>query len=453
MATVSRENIGLLHDKLTVNVTTEDYLKNFDNSLKKYAKTANMPGFRKGMVPTGLVKKMYGQGVFTEEVIRVAENELSKYLETEKLNIFAQPLPLSFEEKLDMNNPTNYNFSFEIGLQPEININPQSYNVTRYVINVDEEMVDEEINRLRARFGKMTNPEVVSTEEDMLNIKFNECDANGNIIESGVEKEDSVLLKYFTPEYRNQLMGKKVNDTFVTQINKAFEGKELDFVTKDLGLDKTNEADLSKYFLITITKIGFVEKAELNEDFYLGAFPNAEIKTESELRAFIKDDITRALEKQSQNQLHDQLYHALLDNTTVELPETFLKHWLQANSKEPKTNEQIEQEYPQFANSLKWSVINAKVVANNNITVETEDLKNFARQQLFSYMGMSANLDGQAWVEDYLNRMIKDKKFVEDAYYQIQGTKMFEALAKQVSAKEENISYEDFAKKLHHHHH
>ncbi|MCX6208416.1 MAG: trigger factor [Bacteroidetes bacterium] len=454
MAIVTRENIGLLNDKLTVKISKEDYLKNYETSLKKYAKNANIPGFRKGMVPAGVVKKMYGQGVFTEEVIKVAESELYKYLQTEKLDIFGQPLPLEFDAKqVDMNNPSDYNMSFEIGFKPEIKIDPSTYNVTKYVINVEDKMVEEEVERLRTRFGKMTEPETVTGDDNVLNVEFKETDGNGNIVEEGITKANSVLVKYFSESFRKNLLDKKKDDVIELQLNKAFDDKELDFILQDLGLDKEDKNNAEKFFNITITKVGHVEKADMNEEFFVTAFPNVSINTEVEFRDFIKADIAKAFEAQSRNQIYDQLYHCLLDNTVVEFPESFLKRWLQTSGDKPKTSEEVESEFPSFLNSFKWTLISSKVATDNNVTVEQNDIKDFAKNQLFSYMGMGINADEQPWVDDYVNRMMKDKKFVEDSYYKIQTDKMFAVLESQVKAKEESISYEDFTKKLHHHHH
>lgn len=454
MALVTRENIGLLHDKLTVTVSQNDYQKNFDNALKKYAKNANIPGFRKGMVPTGLVKKMYGNGVFVEEVVKAAENELYNYLQNEKLDIFAQPLPTDSDLKsIDFNNPQDYSLNFEIGLKPNFSIDAKNFDLTKFNIEVEEKMVEEEIERLQKRFGVLTEPTTVTNDEDMLNITFEECDENGNVIEGGASKQDSLLLKYFKADFRKNLLN-KAKDEFVTlTLETAFEDKELSFVAKDLGLDKENAEHLKKHFKATITKIGFVEKAELNEKMFAQAFPNAELKTEADFRAYLKQDISKALDMQSRNQLHDQIYHCLLDKTTIDLPEGFLKRWLQTSSETPKTTEEVENEYPSFANSLKWTVITNKVAEENNIKVEQNDLKDFAKQQLFSYMGMNVDVEEQPWVEDYLNRMMKDKKFVEDSFYKVQTEKIFAVLESQVSPKQENIKYDEFAKKLHHHHH
>ncbi|HVZ25538.1 MAG TPA: trigger factor family protein, partial [Sediminibacterium sp.] len=237
MASVTRENIGLLNDKLTVAVQKDDYYPQFEQSLKKYAKTANIPGFRKGMVPSGLLKKMYGQGVFSEEVIRKVEAELNAYLQQEKLDIFAQPLPVDTDaEKLDMNQPGEYRFSFEIGLKPAIQIDPKNIKVTRYKITVTDAMVQEELERLQNRNGKMTEPETVENEDCILNLHFTELDESGNEKEAGISKDDSLLVKYFAPGVRTQWMGKQKDESLVFSLQEAFEEKEREVLLTDLGL-------------------------------------------------------------------------------------------------------------------------------------------------------------------------------------------------------------------------
>lgn len=453
MASVTRENIGLLNDKLTVQLNKEDYYNGFEQSLKKYAKTANIPGFRKGMVPAGLVKKMYGQGVFNDEVLRKVEAELNAYLNKEKLEIFAQPLPLDNDAaKLDMNNPVAYTFSFEIGLKPDVKVDAGKINVTRYKINVTDEMVQEEVERLQIRNGKMTEPETITGDDNVVNVKFIECDQEGNEVEGGISKDNSLLVKYFEAGFRKNLMGKKKDDTLVLQLSKAFEDKEKEAILGDLGLGKE---DGDKYFKILITKVGLVEKAELNEEFFLAVYPNKEIKSEADFRAAVKAEIDAHFDQQSRNQIFDQIYHHLVDHTEMQFPESFLKRWLQTGGEQPKTAEEAEQDYPTFVNQLKWTLVSSQLIQDNKIEVMPDDIRDFAKQQLFSYMGgqLGALGDNQQWVDDYANRMMQDRKFVEDSYHRISTDKMFTALEGQVKAKEESISAEDFAKKLHHHHH
>lgn len=453
MASVTRENIGLLNDKLTVRLGKEDYLNGFEQSMKKYAKTANIPGFRKGMVPVGMVKKMYGQGIFSEEVLRKVEAELNKYMNDEKLEIFAQPLPLDNDAaKLDMNNPVDYSFAFEVGLKPVVEVDAKKIKVTKYKIDVTDAMVQEEIERLQIRNGKMTEPEEVTGDDNVLNVKFIETDAKGNEVEGGISKDNSLLVKYFTEKSRKQFNGKKKDDSVVIQLSKAFEEKEREAILGDLGLTKD---DADKYFKLLITKVGLVEKAELNEEFFATVYPNNEIKSEADFRAAVKAEIENHFEQQSRNQVYDQIYHNLVDHSKMEFPEAFLKRWLQTGGEKPKTAEEAEADYPNFSNQLKWTLVSSQLIQDNKIEVLPDDIRDFAKQQLFSYMGgqLGALGDNQQWVDDYANRMMQDRKFVEDSYHRISTDKMFTALEGQVTAKEEKISAEDFAKKLHNHHH
>lgn len=262
MATVTKENIGLLHEKLTVKLEKQDYLPSFEKALKEYSKKANIPGFRKGMVPAGLIKKMYGPSLFTDEVLRSVDRELISYLQNDKLEIFAQPLPLEADfRQLDVNNPTDYSFHFEIGMKPEFDLADLAKGpTTRYVVTVTDEMVDNEITRLQNRYGNMQDKEAVENEEYVINVLFTETNRAGEAIEGGITKDNSLLVKYFADAVRGQLIGKKVGDTVLVQLNGAFDEKELEFIMSDLGLNKEDKAAAQKFFNIEITKVGLLEK-------------------------------------------------------------------------------------------------------------------------------------------------------------------------------------------------
>ena len=453
MATIKRDNIGLLNDKLTVHLTKEDYFNGFETSLKKHAKTANIPGFRKGMVPAGLIKKMYGQSVFSDEILKKVETELNQYLTNEKVEIFAQPLPLDAQiANLDVNAPGNYDFAFEIGLKPDFKLNIKDIKVKRYQVKVTDEMIQNEVDRIQTRNGKMTDPEVVESEENVINLTFTETDKDGVEVEGGITKDNSLLIKYFAEKTRKQLIGKKKDDTVIVQLKKTFEEKELEIIVGDLGISKS---DGDKYFKLLITKVGLIEKAPLDETLFLATYPNQAIKTEEEFRAALKKDIEGHYELQAKNQIHDQIYHHLIDHTKMEFPVPFLKRWLQKGGEKQRTDEETEKEYPVFQDQLKWTLISSQLTIDHKIEVVAEDLKNFAKQQLMSYMGpqMGALGDNDQWLEDYAVRMMQDRKFVEDSYQRISTEKMFTALETEVQAKDEAIEAEKFADMLNHHHH
>lgn len=462
MATVTKENIGLLNEKLTVKLEKTDYLPAFEKSLKDYSKKANIPGFRKGMVPAGLIKKMYGASVFTDEVLRSVDRELVKYLETEKLDIFAQPLPVEMDvRQLDMNNPADYTFHFEVGMKPEFSIADLSKaKMTRYKVNVTEEMIDNEITRLQNRYGNMTEPETVTTEENVLNVTFTETDAEGNEVEGGIKKDNSLLVKYFAEGFRSKWMGRKKDDTELLQLKTAFDEKEREWIIGDLGLNKEDAASAEKYFKVVITKVGLLEKKELNEEFFKQLYPNAEVKTDTDFRNKIKEEIQAYWDNQAKSQLQHMAYHELLEGTNIEFPELFLKKWMKtqgdpSKSQGEKTDEEAENEFLVFKNQLKWTLISDRIVRENNIEVKPEEVKAFAKQQLFGYMGMPAAGDDQPWVDTYLDKMMQDRKFIEDAYNRIQSQKIFDWAESQVNATEKEIGMEEFVKmqEEHQHHH
>ena len=456
MAKVTRENVGLLTDKLTVTIFKEDYISTFEKNLKQHAKTANIPGFRKGMVPAGLIRKMYGATVFQDEVLKTVEKEMTSYLFVEKLDILFQPLPVQSDvQALDCNNPKEYAFKFEIGLKPTFDLDVKNITVTKFKIDVAEDKINDEVARLQTRFGKMTEPETVTNDEDVLNVTFTEVDAEGNVPEGGINKANSVLVKYFTDDFKSKVLGLKVNDVLDVHLASAFGDTERAAILEDLGLDKNEAASADKTFKMTITKIGFVEKANIDEAFFAAAYPSKTITTEDELRAAVKEDIAVYYDAQSRNQMSDEIYHNLLDHTPIQLPDSFLQHWLQVNSDKPKTDEEVAAEYPAFVNQLKWSLISAKLTEDYNIKVQPDDIKEFAKMQLFQYMGGQMDMMGEnnQWVDDYANRMMQDKKFVEDSYQRISTEKIFESLLANVSTTEQAISEADFTKKQHHHHH
>jgi trigger factor len=462
MATITKEPIGQLHEKISVKIDKADYLPSFEKSLKEYSKKASIQGFRPGKVPAGLIKKMYGPSLFTDEVLKSVDKELINHLQTEKAEIFAQPLPLDTDlAKLDINNPDDYTFEFEIGLKPEFELaDLAKADITGYNIDITDEMINEEIDRLQNRYGNMTDKDAVDGANNVLNVTFVEVDTDGNEVEGGIKKENSLLLSYFNEATQQELNGKKVGDSITIVLANAFADKELEFISADLGLNKDDEADKNKSFKLNISKVSELEKKELNEELFIQLYPEGDVKTEEEFRAKIKDQIFNYWASQSRNQIQDQIFHKLVENTQIEFPESFLRKWLVTQNAQPqegqpaKTEEQIDAEMPNFLNQLKWTLISEKVIKDQGIEVKPEELRAFAQAQLFSYMGgMMPNDTEQPWVNDYIERMMKDRKYVEDAYNRIQSQKVFEWAETQIKPAGKQISAEDFTKMVNEHQH
>jgi trigger factor len=204
MATIERDNIGLLNDRITIRLSKEDYLPTFEKKVKEYSKSANIPGFRKGMVPTGLVKKMYGPSIFTDEVLKTVEKELRQYLQTAKPDIFAQPMAVGNPpEKMDFNNPDEYAFGFEIGLKPEFSIAPlKKAKLVRHVIEVTDAMVEKDIENLRQRAGQPLETKTVADKAAWLVFQFTELDAAGNPLENGLCRLHRICSEQFVGAVR-----------------------------------------------------------------------------------------------------------------------------------------------------------------------------------------------------------------------------------------------------------
>jgi trigger factor len=454
MASVTKENIGNLHDKLTVKVSKEDYVPAFEKAIKSYSKKANIPGFRKGMVPAGMVKKMYGASIFYDEVIKSVEKELQEYLVKEKPEMFANPLPMENDlRKLDMNQPEEYDFPFEIGLKPAITLDAlSSSKPVFYKVKTTAKMVDEEIEKLVTKNGDLKDADTVSSPENVLNVLFEESDAEGNIVPEGISKDNSILLKYFSEDYQQKLQGKKVDEFIVLQLKDAFPEKEREWILSDLGLDKEDAASLEKYFKMNITKIGLVEKKELNEEFFKLVFPDKEIKTEEDFRKTIEEEIQKQWDSAGHNQVQDQLYHTLID-TPVEFPDSFLKRWIEIGGEKQKTKEEVEEEYPKFVTQLKWTLVSDKIIKENNLDVPEEDLRNSMKEEISRYLGQMNMGDDTSWLDSYVDRMMKDEKQVDASYRRLITEKLFNWLESQVTPEEKEISSEEFLKMQHNHSH
>ncbi|MBE7173640.1 MAG: trigger factor [Williamsia sp.] len=458
MATVTKENIGPLNEKITVKVEKDDYLPSFEKAIKSYSKKANIPGFRKGMVPTGIVKKMYGSSVFADEVIKTVEKSLQDFMEQEKLEIFAQPLPLAENDpsKLDMNQPSEYAFSFEVGLKPQLSL-PDfgSMQVKKYKVTVTDDMLNEETDHLHKQHRVLSEAETVPAEDYELNVKLTE-EAEQEESEGGINQNYYFFSTDFTPSFREQLSGKNKGESLIFQPAVALEEKAKEDFFKEVGINKSEPEAADKSLKLTIEKINGSKSPEMGIEFYGKVFPGEEILSEDEFRNKLREMIAQQWEGPSRNQLDDQIYHQLTDHVYIEFPESFLKRWLMNAASTPKTQEEVDKEYPGFVKSLQWSLITEKIIQENGIEVSREDIEAAAREQLMGYFRGNPGFDfDQPWVEDYVQRMMKDKKFVEDTARRTEVEKVFAWCETQVHPVETEVTAEEFRKlqEEHHHHH
>jgi len=460
MATVTQSNIGPLHEKISVTIATTDYLPGFQKALKNYSKNANLPGFRKGMVPAGLVKKMYGENIFSDEILRTAGTEVEKYLSEAKLKFFGRPLPIDngTSYRFDMNAPQDYTFDFEIGLQPEFTIPAIEGGaaIDAWKVIVTSEMIDEEVEKVRYRAGKMSDIDTIAHQDDVINVTFL---PNGAAADAEGKKTNSLLVKYFSPDAQAKLMGRAVNDTIEIVLGSAFDEKLLPAILKDLGLEPTDESAKELYYNMTIDKIGHVEKAILDAGLFDDIYKGAGITSEEDFRERLKTEIQTYWDQQGRNKLHNDMFEILVHETPIEIPTAFMKRWLAEGGETPKSAEQVEKEWSGFDHSMRWEIICSKIANENGISVSREEIEQGIRmsvKQYFAQMGMMADIDTEAeWMQGIVDKQLKDRKATEEIYNQVMTEKLFGFLESKFAVNMHEVPLDQFLKapSKHHHHH
>lgn len=445
MATVTRENIGNLHDKIVVKLTKEDYMPSFEKSLKQYAKNANVPGFRKGMVPAGMVRKMYGQSLFGDEVLRSAGAKLEEYLGSEKLSIFAQPMVMPNEQpvSLDMNSPVDVDFSFEIGLKPDFQIPAidGKTKLSRYKIAVSDKVLEDEIERIRRRYGKVEDQVSVIGKDDILYTTYEPCDANGNL--TGEKVDDTDVLEKIPAKLQEQLMGKKAEDTIVFRPADIAEGAELQSFMKD-PLKQPIEA-AEGYFKLTITKVGLLVPRDLDVELFAQIFPNDMVTSEADFKERIRTELSKEYDRISRERLQNEMYELLVHNTPVQLPESFLKRWMREGGEKRKSADEVEQEFPSFVHQLLWTLISDKIIIDNKIEVSLEEVNADIKTRVLAYFGMQ-NDDDAPWMEGYMAKVAKDQKTMDETYRRLLFDKLFQFLETKFNVEDKEVGEEEFFK-------
>ncbi len=461
MATVTRENIGILHDKLTVKLAKDDFMPSFEKTLRQYAKTANVPGFRKGMVPSGMLKKMHGPSIFNEEVVRAAGKKLEDYMKDEKLSIFAQPMIIPDEKRmrLDMNQPEDVEFAFEIGIKPDFQIDAvkNKAQLVRYKIAVTDKMMEDEMERITRRYGKVDPQIEVTGKEDIIYSAYESCDAEGTVTEGAAKIEDTKVVDTFPAKLKEQIMGKKPEDTIVFRPADVCTEEELHGFLKD-PLKAGPEAG-EHYYKLTITKIGHLIPEPLGAELYAQVFPNTEVKDEADFMEKVKADLTREFDRIAGERLQNEIFEMLVHTTNIELPVTFLKRWMMEGGEKPKSAQEVEHEFGSFEHQLRWQLISDKLMIENNINVSREEVDKDIKTRVLAYFGLGPDDEDEApWMDGYMTKISKDEKMMDETYRRLLFAKLFTFLETQFFVEEKEIGEDEFFKlqdahAAHHHHH
>lgn len=449
MATIVREPIAKLHEKLIVKITKEDYIPSFEKNLKQYGKQANLPGFRKGHVPAGMIRKMFGQSVFADAVIQKANEQLQSYLNTEKPAIFAQPMPAESQNlNFDMNQPQDYEFVFEIGLKPEFEIKAiadKKGSLNRYLINIDDKMLNEEVDNIRKRAGKVENPDTLEEDSDIVYASYEACDKDGNVAEGTEATEDVVTLEKMPKKLQEQLKGAKTGTTLVFKASEVAESDELKELLKDaLKQDPESQEAADGYYKLSLTKVGRIAMREMNEEFFEDVFPGQGVKTEEDFKARIKEEMQKEITRIGDDRLQNEIFEMLVHGTEIDLPVDFLKYWLRKGGEKEKSEEEVNNEWPSFEHQLRWTLISDKLVGDYQLSVSIEEVKEEMRNRVMAYFGNNAA--DAPWLEEYIEKMANDENTLNETYRRLLMDKLFKSVAEKMEVRDEAISLEDFQK-------
>jgi len=441
---VVKNQIDELNATLTVNVAKEDIAENVEKSLKEYRKKANVAGFRPGMVPMGLIKKMYGNAIIADELNKSVSQSLSDFLVKEKLNVLGEPLPSENKEQVDFATQDKFEFVFDIGLSPEFEIKlTKRDKVNKYLIKVDDEMTQKYIESYQQRFGSF-EPAKKSTEESLLTADLIELDDKGELVENGVSVEEvSVSIKMIKDDkIKKSFIGLTEGTILDFDIKKAYPNDTE--ISSMLKIEKDQVEGISNNFRLTVKEVKDFVKAEINQEFYDKCFGDNAVKTEEEFNKRIVEDIQASFSRETKYKMLLDIKEKLIEKLALSLPEEFLKRWIIATNRDI-TDEQIEQEFPRFIKDLQWTLIKGKIAKENELKVEEEELKNAAKQQLiaqFSQYGMSYVPD--EYLDKYAVEMLSKEEEANKLYEQEIEEKVVDFVAEAIKTEEKEITVDEF---------
>ncbi len=441
---VVKKDIDQLNATLTITIEPIDYEEKVVKELKNIRQKANIPGFRPGMVPASLVKKMYGKAVLGEEVNKAINDGIYKYIQEQQLNILGEPLPnVEDTPEIDWDNDTSFSFAFDIAVAPVFDANLSSKDtITYYEIKVDDDMVNKQIESYRSNFGSYIDGEQV-VEGDIVKGILTEQK------EDGIRKEDAILSPRYMADKEQQklFIGAKKGDIITFNPQKAFVNEAE--VASLLGIKKEEAGEHTSDFTFEITQITRHEMAAIDAELFAKVYGADAVADEEAFRSRIHDDIQKRVTADADYQFGKDAKEAILKKMEgLTFPDAFLKRWILANNKD-LTAEKLEEEYPELLKGLCWDLALDQLLKHYDVKVEKEDIeafaKNIARMQFLQY-GMSNVED--ALLTQYANQMLKDEKQLRAIVSRVSENKVYEALKGVVKLKKKAISQEDFNKLL-----
>lgn len=456
---ITRNNVDELNAILTVTIEKSDYQEKVDQTLADYRKKANLPGFRKGKVPMGMIKKQHGRAVLGDELNRIVSESLYKYIEEQDFEILGNPLPKNdVEIKGDFDNPDTFEFEYEIGISPKVEVKLSARNKFEYTkVKIDKELIDKQVDDLARRYGKLISSETIG-EKDLVICQLVELDDKGEIKEGGIMNNSTISLEFIEDKKtKKELVGKKVGDKVV--VNPALVSRGKSDTASMLGVDENELENASEKFQLTVNEIKVMEPAELNQELFDKLFGEGEVKSEKELRDRIQADLVNMFDNDSDRILVRRISNKLVENTDVPLPDEFLKRWIFVSQNSHNHNhdhnhdhdhitmEQVESEYDEYARSLKWQLIKNNIFKEAELKVEREEAVEYTKGLLlnqYAQYGMPAPEDKE--LEASAMQVLGDAKEAQQIYDMIAEEKLTKYFKETVKLDEKEVSYDDFVK-------
>ena len=422
---------------LKVVVNEADYGQAVEKQLRDYKRKANVPGFRPGMVPMGIVKKMYGKHIVAEQSYHLASNSVFEYLQKENIDYVGDVIPSEEQGEFDFENKTEFEFVFEIGEAPKIELEFSAKDkITYNKIKVDKKMHDDfRANYLR-RYGRLVEVEKVEKDE-ALNVTLDNGDMR--------IEEAYIGLISMTDEERAAWIGKEVGYKTTVNINELYKKPEQRAAI--LSVKEEELESIKAEFEVEITKIRRFAEPELNEEFFKMAFPAGNVNSEEELDKFIDEEIERELKRECDFMFVNQMRKFIIEKAGIQMPEEFLKRWLYVINEGKFSREEIEKDFPAFINMFTWNYLQKHFITEGEIKVSPEEAKaeaiSFAQMQFAQYGMPSAPAD---MLENFAKQIMDNKEQLQKIYEKLFEEKVVEYLRGKVKVTEKAVSADDFAK-------
>ena len=431
---------------LTIEVSESDYIEKVIEVLKKYRRDAVVPGFRKGKTPMSIIEKQYKKSIIVDEVNKILQDNLYKYITDNKIRVLGSPLPIS-DTDIDWDNNVDFFFEYEIGLAPDFEVNITTKDkLTYYNIKADNKLVDGYCNDIAKRYGKMSNPSI-SIEGDLVYCSINQLDVNGALMDNGISNDATVSMDAIKDKkYKEKFIGLKSGDKLVLDVMKVFTNHSDLAAMLKINHDQLHNLS-SDSFEFTVQRINRLAPAEFDKNLFDKVYGEGVVKDLKEFKQKITDEAEQSFVVESDRMLKNDVVLYLVGKIKLDLPDEFLKKWLVKTSDKPLTIEQVETDYPQYAKSLKWQLIENKILEKNKIKVNNEDLLDFTnslvRKQMQQY-GQSSTDDKQ--IIDISENILKNEEERKKISNQLFDERTLSIYKESFKLNQKSISYDDFVK-------